>query len=354
YSSWLNNNKSFQIVGQLLVDHALSYALTATTNVLDVYLQQFWKTIRLVVNANEEIRFMVDKKETTYTVDMFRSTLKLLVETPKNPFVALANMKFIQPLLKIVRYQGDADKVSAFYTKYLAQPWKTMFKVFNHFLTLRTYVHDQTKINILQIFHDEVNHVNVNYVGLLWWDFIHYIQQKKDVIQYPCFTKLILVDLMKKFDSIPQRLKEDYHSINDDIPLSRWMKLFNEYGFKAKYHLGKANVVVESWSRKKSEAKNKFWINVAWLGPTSVKRDGDWFILVRQGSDLQLERCNVVVKVKVSLGFEGGGSELTWERQRSMGSMGPQFVCRIMLCLVYVKSRDEDFAQGGIHVTTMT
>ncbi|GJY87555.1 hypothetical protein Tco_0502183 [Tanacetum coccineum] len=51
---------------------------------------------------------------------------------------------------------------------------------------------------------------------------------------------------------------------------SRWMKLFSEYGFKAKYHLGKENVVVESWSRKK---------NVAWLGPTSVKRGGEWFIL---------------------------------------------------------------------------
>ncbi|GKA75452.1 hypothetical protein Tco_0781830 [Tanacetum coccineum] len=43
---------------------------------------------------------------------------------------------------------------------------------------------------------------------------------------------------------------------------SRWMKLFSEYGFEAKYHLGKANVVVESWSRRKSEAKNKFWIDM--------------------------------------------------------------------------------------------
>ncbi|GJR53578.1 hypothetical protein Tco_1404099 [Tanacetum coccineum] len=43
---------------------------------------------------------------------------------------------------------------------------------------------------------------------------------------------------------------------------SPWMKLFSEYGFEAKYHLGKANVVVESWSRKKSEAKNEFWIDV--------------------------------------------------------------------------------------------
>nr|GFA22739.1 hypothetical protein [Tanacetum cinerariifolium] len=65
-----------------------------------------------------------------------------------------------------VGYQGVVDKVSTFYTKFLAQPWQTMFK---------------------------------------------------DVIQYPRFTKLIIADLMKKFSSIPQRLYEDYHSIKDDI-----------------------------------------------------------------------------------------------------------------------------------------
>ncbi|GJT43438.1 hypothetical protein Tco_0287042 [Tanacetum coccineum] len=56
---------------------------------------------------------------------------------------------------------------------------------------------------------------------------------------------------------------------------SRWMKLFSEYGFKAKYHLGKENVVVESWSRKKSEAKNEFWID---RGPelTWERKDQVW------------------------------------------------------------------------------
>ncbi|GJR56752.1 hypothetical protein Tco_1498914 [Tanacetum coccineum] len=47
---------------------------------------------------------------------------------------------------------------------------------------------------------------------------------------------------------------------------SRWMKLFSECGFEVKYHLGKVNVVVKSWSRKKSEAKNEFWID-------SMKKD---------------------------------------------------------------------------------
>ncbi|GJU25356.1 hypothetical protein Tco_1163977 [Tanacetum coccineum] len=70
----------------------------------------------------------------------------------------------------VIGYQGVVDKVSAFYTKNLAQPWQTLFK-------------------------------------------------KKEAIQYPRFIKLMIADLMKKFPNIPQRIDEDYHSIKDDIPL---------------------------------------------------------------------------------------------------------------------------------------
>ncbi|GJR06973.1 hypothetical protein Tco_0529957 [Tanacetum coccineum] len=87
--------KECKIVGQLLVDHALSYALTAIADIPAVYLQQFWKTDRSVVNANETIRFMVDRQEITYTVDMLCATLKLPVETPAHPFIAPATLQFI-------------------------------------------------------------------------------------------------------------------------------------------------------------------------------------------------------------------------------------------------------------------
>nr|GEX44393.1 hypothetical protein [Tanacetum cinerariifolium] len=93
-----------------------------------------------------------------------------------------------------------------------------MFKVFNCCLT-RTYGHDQTMINILQLFHIVVNRTNVDYAALLWWDFMNCISQKKDYIQYPCFTKLIIADLIKKYTDISSRFEEDYHSIKDDIPL---------------------------------------------------------------------------------------------------------------------------------------
>ncbi|GJS74150.1 hypothetical protein Tco_0706991, partial [Tanacetum coccineum] len=141
-----------KIVGQILIDHALSYALTTTADVLAVYLQQ---------------------KEIIYTVDMFHSTFKFPVETLNNPFIAPTTIEYIQPFMKIVGYQGEVDKVSAFFTKCLAQLWQTMFK-------------------------------------------------------YPRFTNFIIADLMKKFPSIPQRLEEDNHSIKDDIPLEykEYVKVF--------------------------------------------------------------------------------------------------------------------------------
>ncbi|GKE55952.1 hypothetical protein Tco_1495137 [Tanacetum coccineum] len=137
-----------------------------------------------VPDTKDTIKFFLNTKQFTYTVDMFRDILQLPVETPENPFVTPANIHTIEAFMNRVGYQGVVDKVSAFFTKNLAQPWQTMFKVFNRCLTTRTYGHDQTKINILQLFHD-----------------------------------LIVADLMKKFPDIPKRLEKDYHSIKDDVPL---------------------------------------------------------------------------------------------------------------------------------------
>ncbi|GJW02611.1 hypothetical protein Tco_1561467 [Tanacetum coccineum] len=147
-----------------------------------------WKTVKQVSNANETIRFMIDMKDITYTMDMFCSILKLPVEAPNHQFIASATLKYIQPFLKIVGYGGIVDKVSTFFTKNLAQPWQKMLKGFNRCLTSRTSGHDQTKINILQIFYAVIMRVHVDYASFLWWD---------------SFT----------------RLEEEYHYIKDDILL---------------------------------------------------------------------------------------------------------------------------------------
>ncbi|GJW72738.1 MAK10-like protein [Tanacetum coccineum] len=150
------------------------------------------------------IKFMLNTQEFIYTVDMFRDILYLPVETPKNLFVALVNIETIKAFMNRVDYQGVVDKVSAFYMKNLAQSWQTMFKVFNRCLTTRTSRHDQTKINNLQMFHAVINQTNVDYVALLWWDFMN--------------------------NTFLKGLKRIINSMKDDIPLEiRDTDDFKEY-----------------------------------------------------------------------------------------------------------------------------
>ncbi|GKF19682.1 hypothetical protein Tco_0068320 [Tanacetum coccineum] len=105
------------------LDHPLSYAYTTTANVLVVYLQQFWKIVSKVPDTKDTIKFKLDTQEITYTVDMFRDTLKLPVETSDNPFITPVIIRTIKTFIKAVGYQRVVDKVSDFYMKFLAQPW---------------------------------------------------------------------------------------------------------------------------------------------------------------------------------------------------------------------------------------
>nr|GEV77953.1 hypothetical protein [Tanacetum cinerariifolium] len=124
----------------ILLDHPLSYALTATIDVLVVYLQQIWQTIHKVPDTKDTIRFKLNTQEITYTMDLFRDTLKLSVETLDNLFITPLTIKTIESFMQTISYQGVANKVSALYTKNLAQPWQTMFKVFNRCQCCKTRV----------------------------------------------------------------------------------------------------------------------------------------------------------------------------------------------------------------------
>ncbi|GJX86618.1 hypothetical protein Tco_0337392 [Tanacetum coccineum] len=125
--------KECRIVGKILKDHALSNALTATAD------------------------------DIIYTPDMFRTALKIPTAIAEKPFILPVDFPYIKEFLKILGYQGQLQRVSAFFVKNLAQPWQTMFKVFNRCLTSRMTGHDQTKINVMQIFHVVVNKVHVDY-----------------------------------------------------------------------------------------------------------------------------------------------------------------------------------------------
>ncbi|GJS77285.1 integrase, catalytic region, zinc finger, CCHC-type containing protein [Tanacetum coccineum] len=89
---------------------------------------------------------------------------------------------------------------------YLQQFWKTVGKVPNTKDTIRFRLDTQEIVYIVDMFRATLK------LPLETPD-------NPFIAPYPHFTKLIIADLMTKFTSISPRLKEDYHSIKDDIPL---------------------------------------------------------------------------------------------------------------------------------------
>ncbi|GKC10258.1 hypothetical protein Tco_1001868 [Tanacetum coccineum] len=51
-----------KIVGQILLNHPLSYALTGTADVPAVYLQQFWKIVHKLPDTEDTIIFKLDSQ----------------------------------------------------------------------------------------------------------------------------------------------------------------------------------------------------------------------------------------------------------------------------------------------------
>nr|GEU89146.1 hypothetical protein [Tanacetum cinerariifolium] len=101
----------------------------------DYYFFMFAKNIPCSPKCKIVGQLLLDhplRHEIVYTVDIFRSTLKLPVETAKNPFIATATMKFIQPFMQIVGYQGVVDKrdVDSGYDIRATKEYKEYIKLF--------------------------------------------------------------------------------------------------------------------------------------------------------------------------------------------------------------------------------
>ncbi|GKA27348.1 putative reverse transcriptase domain-containing protein [Tanacetum coccineum] len=77
------------------------------------------RTVSKVPDTEDTIKFLLNTEQFIYTVDMFRDTLKLPVETPENPFVASANIHTIEKFMNRVGYQGVVDKEAIQYPRFI-------------------------------------------------------------------------------------------------------------------------------------------------------------------------------------------------------------------------------------------
>nr|GEV84327.1 hypothetical protein [Tanacetum cinerariifolium] len=227
--------------------------IVASSSVPWIYMAQFWHTLK-EDGSKYRLKFMLDRKELSFTLDDFRIIFHLpqATDTNHDSFMPPASFYDMIPFYK--NHLGFTMKLktpSSFKTTGLLQPWQTLCKIFSKCLTTRVIGWDQPPLQIMQMMYGFINNIHVDYVELLW-EGIHYsLLLSASSISYPRFTKIIIGDYMTNFPEILRRARDKYHNLKDDD----LMKII----FNSKRYKDKVGMKIPDWMISKEMKQTKHY-----------------------------------------------------------------------------------------------
>ncbi|GKB81738.1 hypothetical protein Tco_0948633 [Tanacetum coccineum] len=176
-------------MANIIQNHPLRFSIAASSFVPWIYLGQFWHTLQ-EDGSKYRLKFMLDRKEITMTLNDFRRIFHLPQATDNNHERFVAAPKFLEMFpffLNTLGFTLELRSPSNFKTTGLVQPWETLGKIFARY-----------------------------YVDLLWEGLHYALEHSSTQIPYPKFTKLIVGHYMTVFLEISRRARDKYHNLEDD------------------------------------------------------------------------------------------------------------------------------------------
>ncbi|GKD00766.1 hypothetical protein Tco_1171040 [Tanacetum coccineum] len=174
-------------------------AFQISAEVPKIYMHQFWNTINKIGNK-DAYNFKMDKKKCRVDTKVFQ-----------------------------LGYSGNYEMLSAIRTNQMHQPWRTFVAVINRCIFGKSTGLDRLRESQAQILWAMYNLKNVDYVALLWEDFMYQADNRetssarKKHMPYPRFTKVIIDHFISKDNTISMRNRINLHTARDD-------KSFTLYG----------------------------------------------------------------------------------------------------------------------------
>nr|GEV62411.1 retrovirus-related Pol polyprotein from transposon TNT 1-94 [Tanacetum cinerariifolium] len=169
-----------------------------------IYMAQFWHTSK-EDSSKYRLKFMLDKKEHSFTLNDFRTVFHLPQANDNNHdrFVSPPSFFDMVPLYKKeLGFTMELKTSSSFKTTGLLQPWQTLCKIFSKCLTTRITGWDQPPLQIMQMMYCFINNIHI-------------------IIGY----------YMTNFPKISRPARDKYHNLKDDDIMKN---IFNSGRYKDK------------------------------------------------------------------------------------------------------------------------
>ncbi|GKB42197.1 retrovirus-related pol polyprotein from transposon TNT 1-94 [Tanacetum coccineum] len=145
-----------KILMNIITNHPLRFSIAASASVPWIYMAQFWHTLK-EDGSKHRLKFLLDRKELTLTLDDFRTIFHLPQANDNNNalFVPPPSFSDMVPFYKqVLGFSMELKNVSNFKIPGLLQPWQTLCKIFSKCLTTTQQFGmepDQPPLQIMQM-----------------------------------------------------------------------------------------------------------------------------------------------------------------------------------------------------------
>ncbi|GJR68552.1 hypothetical protein Tco_0014617 [Tanacetum coccineum] len=217
--------ETYQVTLEALKLSSCYLAFQITAEVPEIYTHQFWTTIKKIRNS-DACNFKLEKKKFRVDTEDFYEILQICSRILNQEFIAPPLERELVTFIHELGYSGKCNMLSAIHTDQMHQPWRTFATIINRCISGKTTRLDRLRESQAQILWGMYNKKNVDYVALLWEDFMYQADNKeissarKEHMPYPRFTKVIINRFIFKDKTISMRNMINLHTIRNDSLLS--------------------------------------------------------------------------------------------------------------------------------------
>nr|GEW62858.1 hypothetical protein [Tanacetum cinerariifolium] len=137
-----SKESTLQVVYDVLRLTLFYKVFLVTTDVPEIYMQQFWATATVY---HHSIRFKMNNKKRIVNLEYFREMLHICPRIPNQKFDELSFEEEILAFLRYIRHSGEIKKITDVNINKLHQPWRSFATVINNCLSGKSTGYDTYK-----------------------------------------------------------------------------------------------------------------------------------------------------------------------------------------------------------------
>ncbi|GKC33142.1 hypothetical protein Tco_1040436 [Tanacetum coccineum] len=142
--------ETFQVVVDIIKNSTCFKTFTISADIPEIFMQQFWYTIKKV-QGTVSYEFLLANKKCTVNAEVFRKILDICPRVEGLDFTDVLDDDTALIFLIDLGYKGPLYKHTNMFVDHMHQPWRTLAVIINKCLSRKTASNDKLRKSIIDI-----------------------------------------------------------------------------------------------------------------------------------------------------------------------------------------------------------